>query len=154
MGESQRIEARRAARGHAERSDQPGWLLRHSTAEAATDGAAPPSADAALAGQGPLPAVQSGVALGMTECQIVQRTGAPDTFNIGAEGTERVTTVTVMRGTWPGLYRFRGGPAGLDRTRRSAGGATDRESSQGQEAGAQAVVGRCAAPSNRALFTT
>jgi hypothetical protein len=78
---------------------------------AATDGAAPPSADTgeALAGQGPLPAVQSGVSLGMTECEILQRTGAPDTFNIAAEGTERVATLTVMRGSWPGLYRFRGG---------------------------------------------
>lgn len=79
------------------------------TAEAATDGVAPTSADSALAGQGPLPVVQGGVGLGMTECQVVQRTGAPDTFNIGAEGTERITTVTVMRGGSPGLYRFRGG---------------------------------------------
>ncbi len=77
---------------------------------AATDGVAPPAdAGEALAGQGPLPAVQGGVALGMTECEILQRTGAPDTFNISAEGTDRVTTVTVMRGSWPGLYRFRGG---------------------------------------------
>jgi hypothetical protein len=79
------------------------------TAETATDGVAPATADDALSGQGPLPPVQSGVALGMTECQVVQRTGAPDTFNIGAEGTERITTVTVMRGGSPGLYRFRGG---------------------------------------------
>ena len=78
---------------------------------ASTDGVAPAPADTgeALAGQGPLPAVQSGVALGMSECQILQRTGAPDTFNRSAEGTERVATLTVMRGSWPGLYRFRGG---------------------------------------------
>jgi hypothetical protein len=78
---------------------------------ASTDGVAPVPADTgdALAGQGPLPAVQSGVALGMTECQILQRTGAPDTFNISAEGTERVATLTVRGGSWPGLYRFRGG---------------------------------------------
>ncbi len=79
---------------------------------AATDGVAPP-ADAGEAltgqGQGPLPAVQTGVALGMTECEILQRTGAPDNFNISAEGTDRVTTLTVIRGSWPGLYRFRGG---------------------------------------------
>ena len=79
--------------------------------QASTDGVASPStdADAALAGQGALPPVQGGVALGMTECQVVQRTGAPDTFNISAEGTDRVATVTVTRGSWPGLYRFRGG---------------------------------------------
>lgn len=82
-----------------------------SEAAAATDGVAPASPDAngAPAGQGALPVLQGGVALGMTECQVVLRTGAPDTFNIGAEGADRVATVTVMRGSWPGLYRFRGG---------------------------------------------
>lgn len=76
---------------------------------AATDGVAAASPDATLAGQGPLPAVLGGVGLGMFECQVVQRTGMPDNFNIGAEGTERVATMTVTRGSWPGLYRFRGG---------------------------------------------
>lgn len=78
---------------------------------ASTDGVAPASseADTALAGQGALPTVQGGVALGMTECEALQRTGAPDTFNISAEGTERIATLTVTRGSWPGLYRFRGG---------------------------------------------
>lgn len=77
----------------------------------ATDGAASaaPEPSNALAGQGPLPALPGGVALGMTECEVVQRTGAPDTFNISAEGNERIATVTVTRGSWPGLYRFRGG---------------------------------------------
>ena len=75
-----------------------------------TDGAAPPDADAALAGQGPLPGgIQGGVGLGMTECQVMERTGAPERFDIGAEGTERVMTMTVTRGPNPGLYRFRGG---------------------------------------------
>jgi hypothetical protein len=79
--------------------------------QASTDGVAPAAsdADAALAGQGELPAVQGGVGLGMTECQVLQRTGAPDTFNISAEGADRITTLTVTRGSWPGLYRFRGG---------------------------------------------
>ncbi len=75
-----------------------------------TDGSAPPeSGDAALSGQGPLPGLQSGVGLGMTECEVVQRTGAPERFEIGAEGTERIMTLTVIRGPNPGLYRFRGG---------------------------------------------
>jgi hypothetical protein len=80
-------------------------------APTSTDGVAPatPDADAALAGQGELPQVQGGVALGMTECQVLQRTGAPDTFNISAEGTDRVAALTVTRGSWPGLYRFRSG---------------------------------------------
>ena len=78
----------------------------------ATDGSAsgaPGDQGNALAGQGPLPTLQGGVALGMTECQVAQRTGAPDRFDIAAEGTERIATLTVMRGSWPGLYRFRGG---------------------------------------------
>jgi hypothetical protein len=80
-------------------------------APASTDGVAPVTSDAdsALTGQGELPQVQGGVALGMTECQVLQRTGAPDTFNISAEGTDRVATLTVTRGAWPGLYQFRGG---------------------------------------------
>lgn len=76
----------------------------------ATDGSAQPeSADAALAGQGPLPGVQGGVGLGMTECEVLQRTGMPERFDIGAEGTERILTMTVTRGTNAGLYKFRGG---------------------------------------------
>jgi hypothetical protein len=75
----------------------------------ATDGAATPDAGGTPAGQGMLPLMPGGVSLAMTECQVVQRTGTPDTFNISAEGTERITTMTVTRGSWPGLYRFRGG---------------------------------------------
>lgn len=83
---------------------------RCATMAQSTDGAAPPDADAALAGQGPLPGgLPGGVGLGMTECQVMQRTGAPERFDIGAEGTERVMTMTVTRGPNPGLYRFRGG---------------------------------------------
>ena len=76
----------------------------------ATDGSAPPeSADAALAGQGPLPGVQGGVALGMNECEVLQRTGSPERFDIGAEAGERLMTMTVTHSPNPGLYRFRGG---------------------------------------------
>jgi len=56
-----------------------------------------------------LPVVQGGIALAMTECQVVQRTGFPDRVDIGAEGTTRITTVTVTHGSSPGLYRFRSG---------------------------------------------
>jgi len=76
-----------------------------------TDGMASPSLDAAdaLAGQGQLPVLAGGVALGMTECEVLQRTGTPDTFNIANEGTVRIATVTVTQGPSPGLYRFRDG---------------------------------------------
>ncbi len=78
---------------------------------AQTEGAAPPAAETGdpLSGQGPLPKPQGGIALSMTECQVVQRAGIPDRVEIGADGTERTATITVLRGTWPGLYRFRSG---------------------------------------------
>lgn len=77
-----------------------------------TDGSAPNMVEAnteTLAGQGPLPSVQGGVALSMTECQVVQRTGAPASIDISAAGVERISTMTVTQGPSPGLYRFRGG---------------------------------------------
>ncbi|ARQ02127.1 hypothetical protein [Pseudorhodoplanes sinuspersici] len=80
------------------------------TAQATPEGAnAPETASDAQSGQGAIPPVLSGIALAMTECQVVQRTGFPDRVDIGAEGGTRVTTVTVTHGTSPGLYRFRGG---------------------------------------------
>lgn len=84
--------------------------LPDSAMQQGTDGvAAPEGADAALSGQAPLPSFQGGVALGMTECEVLQRTGSPERFDIGAEGTERIMTMTVTSGSSPGLYRFRGG---------------------------------------------
>ncbi len=77
------------------------------TAMAPTD--APDSNAEALQGQGTLPPVSGGIALAMTECEVVQRAGMPTQFNIGAEGPERVTTITYAEGMWPGLYRFRSG---------------------------------------------
>jgi len=71
------------------------------SAMAPTDGTAPD-------GQA-LPAVTGGIALAMTECEVVQRAGIPTQFEIGADGGERVTTITYQQGQWPGLYRFRGG---------------------------------------------
>ena len=56
-----------------------------------------------------MPAVSGGIALAMTECQVVQRIGAPDRVEIGAEGTDRVATIIVTQGHSPGLYRFRSG---------------------------------------------
>lgn len=79
------------------------------SAMAATDGTAPDSTAEALQGQGALPQVSGGIALAMTECEVVQRAGTPTQFEIGAEGQERVATLTYLQGQWPGLYRFRGG---------------------------------------------
>lgn len=74
------------------------------TAEAPTDAAS----DASAAQPG-APLVAGGIALAMTECEVVHRTGAPSSVDIGAEGTTRIATVTVTQGANAGLYRFRAG---------------------------------------------
>jgi hypothetical protein len=49
-----------------------------------------------------------GVALDMSECDVVQRAGAPDNIAFGAGG-ERSLVLTYVRGERPGIYRFRSG---------------------------------------------
>jgi hypothetical protein len=54
--------------------------------------------------------VLGGVALGMTECQVVQRAGQPGNIQISADpNNDRATVLTYMAGPWPGIYRFTGG---------------------------------------------
>jgi len=56
------------------------------------------------------PQVMGGIALGMTECQAVQRAGSPGNITMGAgEKGERTVTLTYLTGTWPGIYRFADG---------------------------------------------
>ena len=56
------------------------------------------------------PTVQGGIALQMTECDVVKRAGATDKVDIAAnERGERAVTLTFSRGPWPGVYRFTGG---------------------------------------------
>lgn len=61
----------------------------------------------------PLPAgptVAGGVALSMTECEVVARAGQPENVEIGAsDGGERRVVLTYIRGTWPGIYKFTSG---------------------------------------------
>jgi len=58
---------------------------------------------------GPAP-VAGGIALGMTECQAVQRAGAPSNVAIstGDKG-ERKVVITYLSGPWPGIYTFASG---------------------------------------------
>jgi hypothetical protein len=57
-----------------------------------------------------VPTVQGGIALQMTECDVVRRAGAADKVDIGAnERGERAVTITFTRGPWPGIYRFDSG---------------------------------------------
>ena len=54
--------------------------------------------------------VQGGIALQMTECDVVSRAGQPDNIEFGStERGERSVVLTYMRGPRPGIYRFAGG---------------------------------------------
>ncbi|HEY6022921.1 MAG TPA: hypothetical protein VIV34_01945 [Pseudolabrys sp.] len=56
------------------------------------------------------PQVAGGIALGMTECQAVQRAGSPNNVAIGAgERGERKVVLTYLSGPWPGIYTFNDG---------------------------------------------
>jgi hypothetical protein len=51
-----------------------------------------------------------GIALQMTECDVVRRAGAVDKVDFASdERGERIVTLTYLRGPWPGVYRFAGG---------------------------------------------
>jgi hypothetical protein len=51
-----------------------------------------------------------GVALQMTECDVVRRAGTPEKVNLGAdERGDRTAVLTYTRGPLPGVYRFIGG---------------------------------------------
>jgi hypothetical protein len=76
--------------------------------------AAPPPAPAAGGepeATAPAPTlVQGGIALQMTECEVVSRAGAPDNIEFGTNRRgERTVVLTYMRGPRPGIYRFAGG---------------------------------------------
>lgn len=53
---------------------------------------------------------QGGIALQMTECEVVRRAGAPENIELGSTGQgERAVTLTYNNGPRPGIYRFAGG---------------------------------------------
>jgi len=77
--------------------------------------AAPAPAPAALPGGTPDAAAApsllgGGVALGMTECEVVDRAGAASSVQIGSNPNgERTAVLTYAGGPRPGIYRFEGG---------------------------------------------
>jgi len=86
--------------------------------------APPPSAGAAApeaAGPGATADLASllggGVAIGMSECDVVARLGQPTAVNIGrGPGGDRAAALTFQSGPRPGVYRFAGGRLGeMDR---------------------------------------
>lgn len=60
-----------------------------------------------------MPRVMGGVALGMTECQVVRRAGSPNNVAITAGSADgkgaRKVVMTYDGGSWPGVYRFESG---------------------------------------------
>ena len=88
------------------------------TTDAAAGGGAPSATQAAAAPNSGLqrlestsaPLVTGGIALGMTECQAVQRAGTPSSVAIstGDKG-ERKVVLTYLSGPRPGIYTFSGG---------------------------------------------
>src|SRR6202051_3859692 len=63
------------------------------------------------AGGGPDAAAnRGGIALEMTECEVVGRAGAPENIEVGtADRGERAVTLTYTSGPRPGIYRFAAG---------------------------------------------
>jgi hypothetical protein len=67
------------------------------------------------AGPGGAPAgepgfLQTGISLQMTECEVVNRAGAPDNIEVGVNDRgERAVALTFVRGPRPGIYRFSAG---------------------------------------------
>jgi hypothetical protein len=58
----------------------------------------------------PAPLAGGGIALGMTECQAVQRAGTPSNVAISTGDTgERKVVLTYLSAPWPGIYTFTGG---------------------------------------------
>ncbi len=67
-------------------------------------------ADPAAPGGAPAPAPAGGIALQMTECEVVRRAGPAENVDFGVNDRgERAVALTYIRGPWPGVYRFVGG---------------------------------------------
>jgi len=76
---------------------------------AANASAAPPP-DRLVPAEAAPPPVLGGIALGMTECQAVQRAGMPGNVAISAgDRGERRVELTYLSGPWPGIYHFNDG---------------------------------------------
>jgi hypothetical protein len=75
-----------------------------------TQAAAAPSSGLQRLETTSVPLVTGGIALGMTECQAVQRAGTPSNVAISTgDRGERKVVLTYLSGPWPGIYTFSGG---------------------------------------------
>ena len=77
---------------------------------AITAAEAAPASDADPNAPQAVPLMQGGIALQMTECDVVRRAGPPEQLQIGTnERGERSVVITYTRGPRPGVYSFAGG---------------------------------------------
>ena len=94
-------------------ADRPVGSIAGDLASAPMPATTPASAqpNAGLPGQPPgAPQVTGGIALGMSECDVVRRAGLPGNISIGTgDRGERKVVLTYLTGTWPGIYTFDGG---------------------------------------------
>ena len=94
-------------------ADRPVGSVAGDLASAPMPAATPASANpnAALPGQSPgAPQLMGGIALGMSECDVVRRAGLASNVNISAgDRGERKVVLTYLSGTWPGIYTFDAG---------------------------------------------
>ena len=90
------------------------FTLRPVTAADLVNSAGQCGSEAQQAGTDPTvgaaPPVTGGIALQMTECDVVRRAGPVEKIDFGSdERGERIVTLTYLRGPSPGIYRFEGG---------------------------------------------
>ncbi|HSP48714.1 MAG TPA: hypothetical protein VLN61_00735 [Pseudolabrys sp.] len=94
-------------------ADRPVGSMAGDLASAPMPAAPPASANptTALPDQLPgAPQVMGGIALGMSECDVVRRAGLASNVNISAGNRgERKVVLTYLSGTWPGIYTFDAG---------------------------------------------
>lgn len=56
------------------------------------------------------PTVAGGIALLMSECEVVARAGAPERVELGSNASgDRTAVLSYSGGPWPGIYHFTGG---------------------------------------------
>ena len=90
--------------------DRPVGSIAGDLASAPMPAGPPPAANAAPDQQGGQPLVVGGIALGMSECDVVRRAGTPGNVNISAgDKGERKVVLTYLTGNWPGIYTFDSG---------------------------------------------
>jgi hypothetical protein len=69
-----------------------------------------PSPDQAMPQPATVPLIPAGIALEMTECDVVKRAGVPEKIQLGTnERNERTLTLTYINGERPGIYFFTSG---------------------------------------------